>query len=279
MTAATSYGIPFDRRFYGVVEGIVEEIVDPDKLGRIKVSFPWYHEGTVTEWCRVQQPYAGNGYGAFFIPEKGDEVVVAFVHGDMTIPVIMGGLYNGKDRPPTDRQEDRTKNHKLIRTKAGHTLLFDDTDKKQKVVLASKSGHTLEMVDEGGKEHLELHTAGGHSVGLDDAGKQITIKTSGGQTIVMDAISGGITLSGVTLTLVGSVTIGLEAPAVDFSGASVSLSSPSVGLGSAPTDRVVLGDKLMALFNGHTHPIPAGSTGTPTVPMTDAVLSNVAKVQ
>jgi uncharacterized protein involved in type VI secretion and phage assembly len=86
-----------DKRFYGVVEAVVVEVVDPDKEGRVKIQFPWFDEEMVTEFCRVRQFYAGNGYGAFFVPEAGDEVLVAFVHGDMRMPVILGGLYNGKD--------------------------------------------------------------------------------------------------------------------------------------------------------------------------------------
>ena len=62
-----------------------------------------------SDWCRVVQPYAGNGYGAVFVPEKGDEVLVAFVHGDMRFPIVIGGLYNGKDKPPTARTASRTR--------------------------------------------------------------------------------------------------------------------------------------------------------------------------
>lgn len=259
-----------DRKFYGVVEGIVVDNVDPDKQGRIKVTFPWYHEGTVTEWCRVRQLYAGPGYGTFFIPEKGDEVLLAFVHGDMRMAIILGGLYNGKDRPPSDRQQDHHKNEKLIRTKAGHQLVLDDTSHKEKIRLISKSGHELRLDDEGGKEQLTATTAGGHTLSLDDAGKQITIRTSGGQTLVMSATDGSITLSGVTVTLAGSVSVGVEAPAIDFTGTSVTLGGTS--------DRAVLGDQLMALFNAHTHPIPGGSTGTPSTPMTASELSQIVKV-
>lgn len=260
----------YDRKFYGVVEGIVIDNVDPEKKGRIKVQFPWYDEGTVTEWCRVRQLYAGPGYGTFFIPEKKDEVLIAFVHGDMRMAIILGGLYNAKDRPPTHRGKDHQKNEKLIRTKGGHELLFDDTHDKEKIRLVSKGGHELRLDDEGGKETLTATTHGGHALSLDDAGKQITIRTSGGQTIVMDASTGAITLSGVTLILTGSVSLGLAAPAIDFTGGSVTLGGSS--------DRVVLGDQLMALFNAHTHPIPGGSTGAPLQPMTGTQLSSTVKV-
>ena len=79
----------------------------------------------VSDWCRVAQLYAGGGYGSFFPPEKGDEVLVAFVQGDMRIPIVLGGLYNGQDKPSTSR--DGGKDQKLIRTRGGHQLLFDDT--------------------------------------------------------------------------------------------------------------------------------------------------------
>ena len=93
-----------DKRFYGVVEGIVTSVDDSDgKEGRVKVQFPWFDHQMETEWCRVRQFYAGNGYGAFFVPEVNDEVLIAFIHGSMRRPIILGGLYNGKDKPPTYR--------------------------------------------------------------------------------------------------------------------------------------------------------------------------------
>ena len=68
-----------ERTFYGVVSGVVEEIVDPDKEGRVKVSFRWFDEGTVTEWCRIAHLYAGPGFGTLFVPEKGTEEAIGFV--------------------------------------------------------------------------------------------------------------------------------------------------------------------------------------------------------
>jgi uncharacterized protein involved in type VI secretion and phage assembly len=291
-----------DRRFYGVVEGIVEEIVDPDKEGRVKVRFPWYDDATVTEWCRVRQLYAGPGYGTFFVPEKGDEVLIAFVHGDMRLPIILGGLYNGKDKPPSDRQHDDKKNEKMIRTKAGHSLVFDDTKDKEKIVLTSKRGHVVELHDKDGDgkrfvtvrttkghelalddadggEKVALSSQGGHSVTLDDAAHQIIIRTAGGQSVTMDAISGAITIVGAAITLAGEISVGLEAPALSIAGQAISLDAPSVSLGASANNRVVLGDALKTLFNSHTHPIPGGATGTPTPSMTDNQLSNVAKVE
>jgi uncharacterized protein involved in type VI secretion and phage assembly len=257
-----------DRRFYGVVEGIVEEIVDPDKEGRIKVSFPWYDEGMVSEWCRVSQLYAGSGYGAFFVPEKGDEVLLAFVHGDMRLPMILGGLYNGKDKPPTDRQDDDDKNHKLIRTKAGHSLLFDDTKDKEKIVLTTKGGHVLELhdPDKDGNKLVSLRSKKGHELKLDDKDgeEKVTLTSKGGQSITLDVQSGEITIKADTITL-DSDTIALDAG--------------TITVGESATDRVVLGDKLMELFNTHTHGLVPGATTIPNQQMDDSQLSSVAKVE
>src|SRR5262245_64193000 len=86
-----------DQRYYGVAAARVTYVNYTQELGRVKLKFPWFDQNMETEWCRVRQFYAGNQYGAFFIPEVGDEVLVSFIHGDMRLPIILGGLYNGKD--------------------------------------------------------------------------------------------------------------------------------------------------------------------------------------
>lgn len=79
------------------------EEIHTDSLGRVKVRFYWDHRGEATGgqsiWARVIQPWAGKGWGAQFIPRVGTEVAVAFVDGDPDRPIVIGGLYNGRDTP------------------------------------------------------------------------------------------------------------------------------------------------------------------------------------
>jgi type VI secretion system secreted protein VgrG len=86
-----------------VVVGPAGEEIYPDKYGRVKVQFFWDRQGKKDEqsscWIRVSQPVGGAG-GLFWLPEVGDEVVVAFEHGDPDRPVILGRVYNSTDRPP-----------------------------------------------------------------------------------------------------------------------------------------------------------------------------------
>ncbi|GGZ39947.1 phage tail protein [Streptomyces inusitatus] len=161
-----------DKRYYGVVEALVVEN-DGDDEGRVKLTFPWFDQTTVTDWCRVGQLYAGNGYGSLFVPEKGDEVLVAFVHGDMRFPIVLGGLYNGEDKPPTARTGGR--DQKIIRTAHGHEILLDDTSGRAAVRITSAAGHTVEMDDEG--KAVRITAAQGGSVTVSAQG-DITLKAA-----------------------------------------------------------------------------------------------------
>lgn len=159
-----------DKRYYGVVEALVVEN-DGDDEARVKLQFPWFDQTTVTDWCRVSQLYAGNGYGSVFVPEKGDEVLVAFVHGDMRFPIVLGGLYNGQDKPPTARTDGR--DQKIIRTRHGHEVLLDDTESKAAVRIKSAAGHVVELDDEG--KAIRITAAEGGSVTVSAQG-EITLK-------------------------------------------------------------------------------------------------------
>ena len=84
----------------GPIIGIVTNINDPDKLGRVKVKFPTLGASEESHWARIATPLTGAERGAHFLPEVNDEVLVAFVHGDINHPYIIGGLWNGMDKPP-----------------------------------------------------------------------------------------------------------------------------------------------------------------------------------
>jgi phage baseplate assembly protein V len=170
-----------DRRYYGVVEALVTNVTDdPEQECRVTLRFPFFDGATAeTDWCRVAQPYAGNGYGAVFVPEVGDEVLVAFVHGDMRFPIVLGGLYNGADKPPTHRTGSL--DQKMVRTKHGHQVVLDDSQ---------------------GQEAIRITTAGGHELVLDDAGGMVAV-TGNGVTITLDD-SGTVTVQGTTVTVEAS---------------------------------------------------------------------------
>ena len=105
----------------GVVIGLVTNVRDPDKRGRIKVHFPWLDDSHETDWIRIATMMGGNDRGSFFLPEVEDEVLVAFDHGDVRFPYVVGFMWNGKDQPPTDDP-----NLRVIRSVNGHEIRLYD---------------------------------------------------------------------------------------------------------------------------------------------------------
>src|SRR5262245_4717454 len=99
----------------GVVTGLVTSVNDPKHQGRVKVHFPWLGEEHETDWTRIATLMAGPDRGAFFMPEVDDEVLLAFEHGDVRFPYVVGFLWNGKDRTPSTAVRER-----MIRSKNGH---------------------------------------------------------------------------------------------------------------------------------------------------------------
>jgi uncharacterized protein involved in type VI secretion and phage assembly len=118
----------------GVVIGIVKSLDDPDGLGRVKLEYPWMaEESPESNWARIAVPMAGSERGFQFMPEEGDEVLVAFEQGEIRLPYIIGYLWNGEDKPPREEPSQRT-----IQTVSGHVLEFDDTEGSEKISLLFK---------------------------------------------------------------------------------------------------------------------------------------------
>lgn len=101
-----------------VYEGVVVKARDSKGLGRVRVSLPAFDEEV---WAPRATLAAGDRLGTWFVPGVGDEVLVAFESGDPRRPVVVGALWNAKQRPPESNPE-RT----LLRTKHGATIVFDD---------------------------------------------------------------------------------------------------------------------------------------------------------
>ena len=82
-----------------MVVALVTNNDDPDRMGRVKLKFPWLSDSYESDWATHDAGGAGPDSGACFLPEVNDEVLVAFEFGDVGKPVVVGGLHNGKDKP------------------------------------------------------------------------------------------------------------------------------------------------------------------------------------
>lgn len=127
-------GRPVAGQLPGLVEALVVDNVDPEKLGRVKVKFPTLPEAPESYWARLAMPMAGQERGWMTIPEKDDEVLVSFVHGDIQHAIVLGSLYNGVDTPPY-ANEDEKNNLRVFQSRSGHRVTFDDTDGDERIEL------------------------------------------------------------------------------------------------------------------------------------------------
>ena len=159
-------------RVFGVVVGVVTNNQDPDGLGRVKVRFPWLSAADESHWARVVTPMAGNDRGLYLLPEVDDEVLVAFAHGRVELPYVLGALWNGKDKPP-ESNDDGKNAHRTLKSRSGHVIRLDDADGKEKI----------EIVDAKGKESIVLDTANN------------TITLAADQDVVIEAKNGKLKLS------------------------------------------------------------------------------------
>jgi len=125
---------------YAPVIGIVTHNKDPEKLGRVRVQIPCLPsvggQKESTFWAWMVWPMAGKNFGTFFLPEIDDQVLVVFNGGDIRFPFVIGGVWCKPD-PPPEKNSDGKNNYRLIKSRSGHRLIFDDSG-KGKIVLSDK---------------------------------------------------------------------------------------------------------------------------------------------
>ena len=128
------HGRPTSGQMPGLVEAIVSDNKDPDRLGRVKLKFPTLPEMPESFWARLVMPMAGKKRGWMTIPEINDEVLCAFVHGDINNAIVVGSLYNGVDKPPYGN-EDGDNDLRVFQSRAGHRITFDDKRGDERIEL------------------------------------------------------------------------------------------------------------------------------------------------
>lgn len=184
------YQLEAANRLYGVVVGVVTNNQDPEGLGRVKVRFPWFSNEDESDWARIAAPMAGKERGIYFLPEVDDEVLVAFEHGDVRFPYVLGALWNGQDAPPAK----------------------NDDGKNNLRVIKSRSGHLIRLNDEDGKETIEIVDKKKNSIVFDTANDTITITTSKDITLVAGS-QGTIKLEAKQIEIKSSAETKIEAGA------------------------------------------------------------------
>lgn len=156
-------------RYFGLYPALVTDIVDPSDLGRIEVSLPWLGQAgdEARAWATLLSPYADDDQGLLILPEVDSQVVVAFEAGSLRRPYVVGACWNGRAALPETPQA--ANNKRLIKTRSGSLLEFDDSDGAVKVTLSTQSGHKLTLTD--APQEVKLEHQNGCSITMNMAGQ------------------------------------------------------------------------------------------------------------
>jgi uncharacterized protein involved in type VI secretion and phage assembly len=193
-----------------VVVGVVSKLHDQTP-GRLKVKFP--HLGMCeSDWCSVVAPMGGPGRGLVFLPEPGDQVVVALEHGDVNRGYVLGAVWTAKQAPPELDGKPAQNNLRLVRSRSGHQLRFDDTKGRERVEIVDKDGKRKVVIDTAGKKVQVICDAGDVEV------------TAGSGNVTVTAGSGSLKLTGKTVSVEASSTLEVKAGgAMTIKGATVAI--------------------------------------------------------
>ncbi|MCP4536727.1 MAG: type IV secretion protein Rhs, partial [Chloroflexi bacterium] len=133
----------------GVVTGLVTNLNDPDKLGRVKVKYDWL--GNIeSDWVRVASPMAGADRGFYYLPEVNDEVLLAFEQGDVHHPFVVGMLWSSKDKPPKPNDQvvgNGKVNERILKSRSGHVIILDDSEGQEKIIIRDKTEQNEIVID------------------------------------------------------------------------------------------------------------------------------------
>ena len=190
-----------------------------DKHGRVKVHFHWDRLGKRDEnsscWIRVSQLWAGQSWGAMWIPRIGHEVIVDFLEGNPDRPIIIGRVYHAQNPVPYTLPDDKTRSTIKSNSSPGgggyNELRFEDKKSSEEIFIHAEKDYNIVVendrtslikrdrtetvdrdqkvtVNDDRKLHVKndsLHTATDITL---EGSKTITLKV-GGSTIVMDKSS------------------------------------------------------------------------------------------
>jgi hypothetical protein len=226
-------------RVPGLATGIVTDVREPEggQNGAVRLTFPWLDDTYVTDWVRTVQ-WGGKGGGGVVSPEVNDEVLVGFEQGLLDHPFVIGGLYNGIDKP----------------SKHDVPLVDRTSGKLNRRSVVSRSGHRVELLDSPtGLNGVRLQTGDGRlEVFLDDRNNRIEVTVSAaaggaalsslvmdGSGITLDAKQGTVNVRGRQINVDGTAGARLSGASVSVKGtADVTVDGGALGVLKAALVRI-----------------------------------------
>ena len=267
-----SRGLEYFGLYYGIYRAQVQEI-DEDDQARVKVTVPSLgkEKEKIESWAYPCVPFAGNGHGAVFMPEKKDWVWLVFEGGNLSTPIYMGGWYAEQELPA--EFQGKLGKARGFRSKSGSHIMIDDeaeevrvlgrsTDdngtefnsyisiraKDKEIIIQTDGGDVIYLADDG----IKMISQQGHWTELGPNG--IALVSNNGHTVNLADTSAGQTLSIISsgdLVLQASGSVHLKGGTVKF---------------NAGNNSAVSAEELIKWLATHTHPTAAPGPPSPPVP-------------
>ncbi len=207
-----------------VVTGPSGQEVHTDKYGRVKVQFHWDREGKHDEksscWIRVGQVWAGQGWGAMFIPRIGQEVIVDFLEGDPDRPIIVGCVYHAQNPAPLDLPSEKTRSTIKSNSTLGgggfNEIQLEDKKGAERVYVHGQKDLLVQVKNDiTSTADANVTTRAGKNQS-ETIGKKLSITAGEEVVLTCGAASftlkkdGTITLSGATIQITGSGEVSVQ---------------------------------------------------------------------
>ncbi|MFJ7057385.1 VgrG-related protein [Streptomyces microflavus] len=196
-------------RMPGLAIGVVTDIREgKGQRGWVRLKFPWLDDTYVTDWVRTVQ-WGGNGGGGVFSPEVNDEVLVGFEQGLLDSPYVLGGLYNGIDRPSehdvplVDKTSGKVNRRSLV-SRSGNRLELLDTPRGPSGVRLASGNKRLEVTLDERRNEIALTV---FAPGSKRPQSSVTLSASG---ITLDAGTGNVEVKGRSVTINGKTGVTVD---------------------------------------------------------------------
>ncbi len=177
------------QRENGIVIGVVADLDDPERLGRVRVKLPYLND-EVSDWSRLATPMGGRIAGCSSAPRSATRCWSPASRAIRGARCVVGALWSKVDPPPEDDGNPTDNNWRFFQSRSGHLLKFDDTASAERIEI--------------------IGTGGDHKLVIDVSGRQIQITCSSGD-VAISAPTGKVSIDANAVEIKATTSLSLEA--------------------------------------------------------------------